>query len=106
MTVEAYQAQWRDMTRQRVRPSTHQSDGYRVKDRVELLDPKLLSQLRPVDIRGGYTTLVQTRSLRSVQYSATLLRAALEAAVGLDLLPTNPVRRNPYQVCPPENGPY
>jgi hypothetical protein len=35
MTVEAYLAQWLDMTRQRVRPSTHESCGYRVKDVVE-----------------------------------------------------------------------
>lgn len=95
VTVGDYLRQWLEGSAQRVRRSTLESYGYRIDEIIQILGKKPLVQLQPDDIQKCYMKMAETHSRRTVQYAATLLRGALEQAVNLELLPSNPSRKVP-----------
>lgn len=95
VTVGDYLLQWLESSAHRVRKSTLESYRYRIDEVIKILGKKPLIQLQPDDIQKCYMKMAETHSRRTVQYAATLLRGALEQAVNLELLPSNPSRKVP-----------
>ncbi len=95
VTVGDYLLQWLESSAQRVRKSTLESYRYRIDEVIKIMGKKPLIQLQPDDIQKCYMKMAATHSRRTVQYAATLLRGALEQAVNLELLPSNPSRKVP-----------
>ena len=94
LTVNEFLDQWLEIKRAKpVREGTLESYRYRLQNVREFFGERPLKRLQPVEIQELYIELAKRYSPRSCVYVSTLLRAVLETAANLDLIPSNPARK-------------
>lgn len=96
LTVSEFMDHWLEIKKAKpVGEGTLESYRYRVKNIRDFLGDRPLKTLLPVHVQEFYLELSKQYPPRTCAYVSTLLRAALETAVNLDLIPSNPARRVP-----------
>ncbi|AEJ40798.1 Phage integrase [Sulfobacillus acidophilus TPY] len=94
LTVNNVLDQWLDAKRLKpVARSTLESYIGHLRHVRQAFGNQLVKDISPSDIQKLYASLSHTHSPRTGQYVATLLRSALDWAVTMDLIPTNPARK-------------
>ncbi len=96
LTVSQFMDQWLEIKKAKpVGEGTLESYRYRVKNIQDFMGERSLKTLQPVHVQEFYLDLSKQYPPRTCAYVSTLLRAALETAVNLDLIPSNPARKVP-----------
>lgn len=96
LTVREFMNHWLEIKKAKpVGEGTLESYRYRVKNIQDSIGDRALKTLQPVHIQEFYLELSKEYPPRTCAYVSALLRAALETAVHLDLIPSNPARKVP-----------